>query len=220
LRPTLIKTFFATFALLLIAACAWAKPPTLEPDSEFPPSILPGHLYTFHLKYKQTEGDKPTALKMLIDAPSGQISVPAQVPGGDPINGIPVTWDYTPADSGQYQYHFEATSSTGGFARFPAENKELEFESPSLAGKYIALVVGLLVGLMFLPFVVYVGTRSVNKRSDPAAAARIALMIGVLASFGLFWYLFLGIYGPIGIAIGAIAAVAVLIALLSRRRTA
>lgn len=218
MRPAYV--IFSVMALLCLTVFAWAKPPTLEPAGEFPPSILPGHLYTFHLKYKQSEGDAPKSLKMLIDAPSGQISVPAQVPGGDPIAGIDVTWDYTPTDSGQYQYHFEATSSTGAFARYPVENKELEFESPSLAGKYIALVAGLIIGLLFLPFVVYVGTRSVNKRSDPAAAARIALMIGVLASFGLFWYLFLGIYGPIGVAIGFIAALAVLIALFSRRRVA
>ncbi len=211
---------FSVFALLLLTAFAWAKPPTLEPASEFPPSILPGHLYTFHLKYRQTEGDAPTALKMLVDAPGGQISIPAQVPGGDPTAGIDVTWDYTPPDSGQYQYHFEATSSTGGFARYPAGQGQLEFDTPSLVGKYIALGAGLLIGLLFLPFVVYVATRAVNKRNDPGAAARIALMIGVLASFALFWYLFLGIYGPIGVAIGFVAALAILIALFSRRRTA
>lgn len=211
--------FLSVFALLLITAFAWAKPPTLEPESDFPPSILPGHTYTFHLKYKQTEGDRPASLKMLIDAPSGQISVPAQIPGGDPISGIDVTWDFTPQDSGQYQYHFEATSSTGTFARYPAENKELEFESPSMAGKYIALAVGLLIGLLFLPFVVYVGTRSVNKRSDPAAAARIALLIGVIASYCLYLYLF-AFNGLIINLLAGFAALAVLIVLFSRRRVA
>lgn len=214
----LAKVIFSVVAMLLLAVAVWAKPPTLEPLSEFPSSILPGHSYTFQLTYKQSEGDPPRSLKMLIDAPGGQVSVPAQVPGGDPITGIPVTWSYTPADSGQYQYHFEAVSSTGGFAQYPADKSELTFSSPSIVGKYIALVVGLIVGLLFLPFIVYAGTRSANKRSDPAAAARVALMVGVLASFALYWYLFLGVYGYIGVAIVFIIALAILIALFSRRR--
>lgn len=214
----LAKVIFSVVAMLLLAVAVWAKPPTLEPLSEFPSSILPGHSYTFQLTYKQSEGDPPRSLKMLIDAPGGQVSVPAQVPGGDPITGIPVTWSYTPTDSGQYQYHFEAVSSTGGFAQYPADKSELTFSSPSIVGKYIALVVGLIVGLLFLPFIVYAGTRSANKRSDPAAAARVALMVGVLASFALYWYLFLGVYGYIGVAIVFIIALAILIALFSRRR--
>ena len=102
----------------------------------------------------------------------------------------------------------------GGIARYPAAD-DLQFVSVSLVSKYIIFGVGLLVALFFLPFVVYMGTRSLNKRSDPAAAARIGLLIGVLASFGLYLYLFWSVYGGLGTVIAAIAALGVLIALFS-----
>jgi hypothetical protein len=71
---------------------------------------------------------------------------------------------------------------------------------------------------LILPFVVYVAARSVNRQGDPAAAARIGLFLGVLASLGLYLYLFAADYGVLGIALASVAAVAILIVLFSRRR--
>ena len=72
------------------------------------------------------------------------------------------------------------------------------------------------------PFVVYMISRSINKRSDPGAAARIALLIGILAFCGLAWYLFLQSEETraIGIGIEAIAIGAFLVVILNRRKTA
>ncbi len=224
-----LKLLFIRFAVMLtlltmFSLTAVAAPPALTPAGDFPTSIVPGHTYEFKLNYKQPEGDPPTALKMIIDAPSGQISKPIAAPGGDPTSsaGIPLDWTYSPDQSGQYQYHFEVTSSTGGFARYPAGNTLLEFESPNPIVKYIVLGVGLIVALFFLPFVVYMISRSVNKRSDPGAAARIALLIGILAFCGLAWYLFLQSEETraIGIGIEAIAIGAFLVVILNRRKTA
>jgi len=84
------------------------------------------------------------------------------------------------------------------------------------------LAAGLVVALFFLPFVVYMLARSTNKRSDPGAAARIALLIGILAFCGLAWYLFLQNEETriIGIAIEAIAIGAFLVVVLNRRKVA
>ena len=210
--------------LLTFGMGVFAAPPTLSPASSFPTSIVPGHTYDFKLTYKQAEGDAPTAPKMIIDAPGGQISKPIAAPGGDPTSaaGVPLDWTYSPDQSGQYQYHFEVTSSTGGFARYPAGNDLLTFESPNPIVKYIVLAIGLIIALFFLPFVVYMIARSANKRSDPGAAARIALLIGILAFCGLAWYLFLlsDETRPIGYAIEAIAIGAFLVVVLNRRKTA
>ena len=221
---SLITCVFLPFLLLTLSLSAFAAPPALTPASEFPTSVVPGHTYEFKLSYKQPEGDPPTALKMIIDAPGRQISKPIAAPGGDPTSaaGVPLDWTYSPDQSGQYQYHFEVTSSTGGFARYPAGSGELTFESPNPVVKYIVLAVGLVIALFFLPFVVYMISRSVNKRSDPSAAARIALLIGILAFCGLAWYLFLQNEETrmIGYGIEAVAIGAFLVVILNRRKTA
>lgn len=205
----------------LLVGSASAKPPMLEPSSEFPASVLPGHTYTFPLKYTQTEGDPPSTLQMIVDTPYGQVTQKASPPSGSPVVGEEVSWVFTPQQSGQYQFHFEAISSTGGIARYPAGSGELSFESPSMIVKYIVLGVGLVITLFFLPFVVYLIARSANRQSDPGAAARVALLIGILSFCGLAWYLFLQNDETrlIGIAIETIAVGAFLVVMLNRRRT-
>lgn len=222
MKPVFTRIVLA-FSLLLIAGGAWAKPPTLEPASEFPTSVLPNHTYTFHLTYKQPEGDPPQTLRMVVDTPYGQVTQKAATPTGDPTAGEDASWVFTPGQSGQYQYHFEAASTTGGVARYPAGNGELEFESPNPIIKYVVLAVGLVIALFFLPFIVYMLARAANKQSDPAAAARIALLIGILAFCGLAWYLFL--YNNqdfptkmLGIVIEALAVGAFLVVMITRRR--
>ncbi|MDQ2798040.1 MAG: hypothetical protein M3Y13_00170 [Armatimonadota bacterium] len=220
----MISRLALVLSLLLIAAVGVsAKPPALEPASEFPTSVLAGHQYVFHLTYKQSEGDPPATQQMIVDAPGGPIKQGAFKPVGDPTAGEDISWDFTPEQSGQYQYHFEVTSSTGGIARYPAGSGELQFESPNPIIKYIVLAVGLVIALFFLPFIVYMLARSANKQGDPAAAARIALLIGILAFCGLAWYLFL--YDNqdfpskmLGIVIEALAIGAFLVVMITRRK--
>lgn len=225
--PLKLLTFRLSFALTLLLTLGvggFAAPPTLTPANDFPTSVVPGHTYEFKLNYKQPEGDPPAKLKMVVDAPGGQISKPIAPPGGDPTSaaGVPLDWTYSPDQSGQYDYYFEATSSTGSVARYPQGNNTLSFESPNPIVKYVVLGVGLIVALFFLPFVVYMLARATNKRSDPGAAARIALLIGILAFCGLAWYLFLQNEETrmIGIGIEAIAIGAFLVVILNRRKTA
>jgi hypothetical protein len=221
LSVRLVLVCILLFAALTVSVSA--KSPTLEPAGDFPSTVLPSHTYTFHLTYKQPEGDPPQTLQMIIDTPYGQVSQKAATPAGDPVAGEDVSWVFTPERSGQYQYHFQAASATGGVARYPAGSGELGFESPSPLVKYLVLAVGLVIALLFLPFVVYLLARSANKRSDPAAAARIALLIGLLSFCGLAWYLFLNdnqdpASKTLGIIIEALAVGAFLVVMLNRRR--
>ena len=211
-----------TLSLLTLCAGVFAVPPSLTQAGEFPTSVVPGHQYIFHLSYKQAEGDAPQTAQMIVDTPAETEKIKAFPPAGDPVAGEDLSWNFSPQQSGQYQYHFEVTSATGGVARYPAGSAELSFESPNPVIKYIVLAVGLLVALFFLPFVVYMLARATNKRSDPGAAARIALLIGILAFCGLAWYLFLQNEETRGIGIGieAIAVGAFLVVILNRRRAA
>ncbi len=219
---SLVTCVFLPFMLLTLSLSVFAAPPTLSPASEFPTSVVPGHSYVFHLTYKQIEGDPPAVLQMVVDAPYGQAVQKAQKPAGDPAAGEDLSWDFSPQQSGQYQYHFDVTSATGGVARYPAGSGELTFESPNPIVKYVVLAVGLVIALFFLPFVVYMIARAANKRSDPSAAARIALLIGILAFCGLAWYLFLQNEETrvIGYGIEAVAIGAFLVVILNRRKTA
>ncbi len=219
---SLLTCVLLPLTLLTLSVNVFAAPPTLSPASEFPASVVPGHQYVFHLSYKQPEGDAPQTAQMIVDTPAETEKIKAFSPAGDPVAGEDLSWNFSPQQSGQYQYHFEVTSATGGVARYPAGSGELTFESPSPYVKYIVLAAGLVIALFFLPFVVYMIARSANKRSDPSAAARIALLIGILAFFGLAWYLFLlnDETRGIGYGIEAIAIGAFLVVILNRRKTA
>ena len=219
---SLLTCFLVPFMLLTLGLSAFAAPPTLAPSSSFPTAVVPGHSYVFHLTYTQAEGDQPQTAQMIVDTPVGPEKLKAFAPAGNPAAGEDISWDFSPQQSGQYQYHFEVTSATGGVARYPAGSGELSFESPSPYVKYIVLAVGLVIALFFLPFVVYMIARAANKRSDPGAAARIALLIGILAFCGLAWDLFLQNEETrmIGIGIEAIAIGAFLVVILNRRKTA
>ena len=220
LKSLSIRIVLTLTFLMALSLSAFATPPTLSPASEFPVSVVPGHQYVFHLTYKQSEGDQPQTAQMIVDTPAETEKIKAFSPAGDPVSGEDLSWNFSPQQSGQYQYHFEVTSATGGVARYPTGSSELAFESPNPIVKYIVLAVGLVVALFFLPFVVYMIARAANKRGDPGGAARIALLIGILAFCGLAWYLFLQNEETrmIGIGIEAIAIGAFLVVILNRRR--
>ncbi|MDQ2798536.1 MAG: alkaline shock response membrane anchor protein AmaP [Armatimonadota bacterium] len=225
-----MKPIFANIALalslfFLVTVPASAAAPTLEQPSNanFPVEVVPGNTYIFHLIYKQPSGDMPKKLVMHLDTPNGPVPVPGQITDGtDAGKGVTATWSVTPVGSGTYRYRFEAISNTGDSIQYPASPDDpLEFVAISTVTKIIILLVGLVIALLFLPFVVYVGTRALNKRADPAGAARVALLIGAAASLGLLLCLFViqGFnYNWLGWALGALTILAILVVLFSRRR--
>ena len=84
------------------------------------------------------------------------------------------------------------------------------------------LGVGLLICLLLLPFVSYTATRGLNQRGDPAAAARIALLIGLVTYIGLVLCVLLlnsaDYVRWLSLALGGVLILAVLVGLFSRRR--
>jgi hypothetical protein len=221
LKPVLHRIAVTWVLLILAGAAAQALPPTLTPidPGSFTQEAHPGESRAFSVTYTQSQGDPPKALDMVIETPGGQVTEHAAIPPGDPTQGIPVTWTYTPENSGTYRFHFEAVSATGESVRLPTTPADdYEFASVNPLVKIGIFVAGLAIAFLILPFVIYVAARSVNRRGDPAAAARIGLFIGVLASLGLYLYLFASDYGALGIVLACVAALGILILLFSRRR--
>ena len=225
MKPIIAQLALVLSLVFLVTVPVFAATPTLERASTttFPAEVVPGNTYIFHLIYKQPSGDMPKKLQMHLDTPSGPVPVQGQVTDGtDAQKGVTVTWSVTPVGSGTYRYRFEAISNTGDDVLYPASTDDpLEFVAISTVTKIIILLVGLVIALLFLPFVVYVGTRALNKRGDPAGAARVALLIGAAASLGLLLCLFViqGFnYNWLGWALGALTVLAILVVLFSRRR--
>ena len=132
-----------------------------------------------------------------------------------------MTWSYTFQNSGTYRWDSRKPHRLGkasGCRRRRQTTTNSRRSAPS--SNTLCWPSAWSSGLLFLPFVVYVTARTLNRHGDPAAAARIALLIGILSFCGLAWYLFLRSpeYEAIGIAIEVIAAGAFLVVLFSRRR--
>ena len=218
MKHVFARTLTLFTAILLLASIAAAKSPTLEPihGDRWPTEVRPGQALSFSCTYT---GDPPTSLTMVVLTPNGEtVHVPAKASVGDASTGVAVTWPYTPTEAGTYHYHFEASAGDLGAVQYPTVTQgDLDFVSTSLVTKYIIFAVGTLIALFFVPFVVYVLARAVNKRGSPASAARIALLIGILASYGLFLYLFFHTYSLLENALAGLAALALLIVLFTRK---
>ncbi len=211
--------FFALCLSFLSLPAVHAAAPKLEPvpNAEVPGEVKPGQTLDFSMTYT---GDPPSSLSMVVQTPAGEtIRIPTKAPAGDTTAGVPVSWRFTPEGSGSYKYHFEASAGDIGSARYPTgPSDDPQFVAVNLLTKYLILMVGLGIGLLFLPFVVYLAARSANRQGDPGAAARIALLIGVIASYALFLYLFASIYGLLLMGLAGIVTLGILIALFSRRK--
>ena len=122
------------------------------------------------------------------------------------------------AEGGHNNTRFEVKGSDGQTARYPADaNVFYSFSVESLVTKLVILGVGLLVGLLFVPFLFYVLFRAMNRRGDPSRAARVGLLLGILACTALFIYLFASFYGPLVYVLGGVVALALLVVVLTRR---
>jgi len=221
----LSRLFLAVTLLLLAASGTFAKPPTLEiapNNNALPTEARKSQALAMSLKYT---GDPPTTLNMVVLTPDGEtVTVPTKASVGDPAKGVLVTWPYTPTESGQYRYHFEAQAGDFGSVRYPlSPADDFQFVVANPITRYIVLGLGLLVCLFLLPFVSYTATRGLNQRGDPAAAARIALLIGIVA-FIVLTLCVLTLNSVeyvkwLSYALGGVLVLAVLVGLFSRRRT-
>lgn len=204
-------------ALLLLTSLstAWAAGPTLTQQSPFPAECQPHEIQTFHVLYTNPSGDPATDVELIIQTPGGgQAKILGTQPEGtDPGQGITYTFEFSPENVGEYKYHFHCDTSTSQ----TADSTSAEFTSYSMVTKFIILGIGFVVAMLFVPFIIYVIARAVNKRGNPATAARVGLLIGVIAWYGVFVYLFFTIYSTLTIGLAGVAAVAILVGLLTRR---
>ena len=217
-----LAAFAAVLGVLLsTAAAARAAQPVLEPI-DLPNSIRERSKATLRLRYTDRDGDSPVKAQF-IDRSASSSSAGTEVDvtrkgAGDPETGLVLEWDVSNLEVGSHRSYFEVTNDTGEVVRYPANDQEFYgFTVESLTVKLGIMAGGLVVGLVFLPFLVYVLARSMNKRGDPSRAARVGLLIGILACGALFIYLFASFYGPLVFAIGIIASLALAVIVLTRR---
>lgn len=221
LRKALYFTY--TVLMLLVAGTAptLAAPPSLSeyPDAPLPNVFQTSKTYTLRLRYADQEGDRPIKAQFIDESAAGSNALDRKsIDGTDYRNGVPIVWEIRGFEQGAHRGYFLVTSTDGQSARYPpAPDQFYTFVVESLVTKWIIMGVGLLVGLLFVPFLVYVLARSLNRRGDPSRAARVGLLIGILACCALFLYLFLTFYSPLVLAIGVVAGLALLIVVVTRR---
>jgi len=223
LKPVFTRIVLALTLLCLLAGMAAAAPPKLEPNDTrpLPTEVKLNELMELSLKYT---GDPPTKLSMVVLTPNGEtVTVPGKASVGEPTTGVAATWPYSPTESGEYRYHFEAQAGDIGGVRYPTSPADdFQFIVASPLTRYVVLGIGLLICLLLLPFVSYTATRALNQRGDPAAAARVALLIGLVAYVVLVLCVLLlnsaDYVRWLSVALGGVLILAVLVGLFSRRR--
>lgn len=223
-QPLLARPIVA-FLLLLLALVpvrpGRAAPPSLNQlaGNELPGVFRAERPYTLSLVFTDADGDRPKRARFIdrSDA-AGNVTVDGRIGAGDPRSGVTIEWPVRGFAQGGHRSYFEVTGTDGRTARYPAEPSEFySFAAESLVTKFIILGVGLLVGLLFVPFLFYVLFRAMNRRGDPSRAARVGLLLGILACTALFIYLFASFYGLLVYVLGGLVALALLVVVLTRR---
>lgn len=220
-RNALISALGLTLLLGACALSALAAPPALSeiPGAELQEIYQAGKTYTLRLQYTDPDGDRPRKAQFIDESPAGTVSKDlTRLDGNNFRGGVPLVWEVRGFEPGAHRAYFLVTDAEGQTTRFPPSPDQFyTFKVESLGTKWGIMAAGLVVGLLFVPFLVYVLARSLNRRGDPSRAARVGLLFGILACCALFIYLFASFYGPLAYAIGGIAALALLVIVLTRR---
>jgi hypothetical protein len=207
-----------TLVMMAVPAAVFARPELREVDDSVPRSARTGEQYPFHIQYQDPVGDRPVDAVLVTEGPSGVHRWPAEGLGARTVNyKNPTTLDFMagPFPSGDYHAHFEV-ASVADKVRYPATGGLL-FTVEDVLLKWIELIIGLAVALLFLPLITFVLVRSVNPNSDPSRAARFGLLVGIVASYALFVFLFHALYEMPWIIVIGILALGLLFALAPRR---
>ena len=225
MKSLLARLFLPSLLLLTLSAGVFAAPPVLKVIDGIPlPTEIKLHEpMALSLSYA---GDPPTKLSLVVLTPDGEtVIVPGKL-SGDASGGkdVPVTWPFTPTESGEYRYHFEAQAGDLGSTRYPeSPANDFQFVVANPLTRYMVLGIGVLICFLFLPFVSYTATRALNKRGDPAAAARIALLLGLVAYIGLAFCVLTLSFDYVkwlGLSLAGVVVLAILVGLFTQRKTA
>jgi hypothetical protein len=174
--------------------------------------------YTLHLEYKDPDGFAIKSAKFHDKSKDGEPSFDAKAISGNTENGLALAWEINGFAKGDHAGYFEVENEKGQKVRYPSSpNEYYSFAVESLVDKWIVMGMGLLICLFMLPFLVYLIARSTNKQGNPSSAARIGLIIGIFAALALFIFQFLSWYSPLVLILGGIAALFLLVVVLTRR---
>jgi hypothetical protein len=209
----------ASLAVVAAVGPVAAAPPELrEVDEPAPRSARTGQRYPFRIQYVDPDGDPPKKATLVTEGPGGIQRWPAERPSGNRssyLSGYTLEFVAGPFSGGEYRARFEV-ESIDGKARYPASGG-IRFVVENIWVKWLLLLIGLVVALLFLPLIMFVLVRSVNPSSDPSRAARFGLLVGLVASYALFVFLFSGLYPLPWIVILGVLVLGALFALVPRR---
>lgn len=208
-------------ALLALALPSLAGKPELKalaaPD-DLKSLYRTNEKYTLHLEYKDPDGFTVKSAKFHDKSKDGEPSFDAKQLSGNTENGLNLTWEINGFAKGDHAGYFEVENEKGMVTRYPSgANEYYSFAVESLVDKWVVMGIGLLICLFMLPFLVYLIARSTNKQGNPSSAARIGLIIGIFAALALFIFQFLSWYSPLVLVLGGIAALFLLVVVLTRR---
>ena len=172
--------------------------------------------YVLKLEYTDPDGDKIDKAQFIEERPT-QVTFDYKGIEGDITKGATVKWEINGFEKGGHEGYFLIKNKTGKSVRYPEQGKTYNFAVTSLTDLWLKTLIGIFVCLIALPFLVYVIARSVNKQGDPSRAARFGLMLGIIMAAAVFLVNFFGVYDYMVLGLGAIAAVALLVIVMTRR---
>ena len=188
-----------------------------DPQSKLLNQYEVGKPYVLKLEYTDPSGDRIDKAQFIEERPT-QITRDYKGVEGDPAHGATVKWEINGLEKGGHEGYFLVKSKTGKSVRYPAADKgSYTFSVTSLADLWIKTLIGIFVCLIALPFLVYVVARSANKQGDPGRAARFALILGIIGAAAVFLVNFFGIYDYMVLGLAGVAALALLIIVMTRR---
>src|SRR4051794_36060983 len=204
---------------MIAAGPGLAAPPELrEVEEPVPRSARTGEKYTFRVQYLDPDGDPPKSATLVTEGPEGihhWTAAPANGTAATRRSGLTLEFEAGPFSGGEHTAHFEVTSIDGA-ARYPATG-DIRFNVENVLLKWVYLLIGLVVALLFLPLIMFGLVRAVNPRSDPSRAARFGLLVGLVASYALFVVLFSTVYPLPWMVVLGIVVLGALFALMPRR---
>lgn len=221
---TRYRSWVFALAISIIAGGAAVRPAAAVPqlqelDDSVPRQMRTGEKYLFRIQYSDPNGDRPQEARLVTDGPEGMRRWPSEPIATRTVDyKNPTTLEFIagPFSSGDHYAHFEV-ASVADKVRYPASGSGLLFSVENLWLRWIELIAGLAVALLFLPLITFVLVRGVNPNSDPSRAARFGLLVGIVASYALFVVLFSALYPLPWLIVLGVLALGLLFALVPRR---
>ncbi len=219
----MIKTrLFATLlAVLAMVLPVFAQAPTLkelsQPDFKLQSDYEPGKPYSLRLEYTDKDGDRIKSAQFINETPT-RVSFDFKSMEGTVENGATLIWAINGFEKGAHSGYFEVKTATGKTTRYPEDaTKMYTFSVSSTSDKWLKAGIGIAICLFAIPFLFYLVARSLNKQGNPSSAARLGIILGILGATAVFLVTFFGTYDWMVLGLGGLAALAIIIIVMTRR---